>query len=283
MDLRMFWNIVLVLVLFFLLTSLWGFYTSIKPPKIISTVIPKDLGLVYEQVTFTTRDGLALSGWFVPNEHTRVKTVVLLHGYPADKGDILPALSFLHEKFNLFLFDFRYFGQSEGAYSTIGAKETVDLAAAIQYLKMRGIDEVGVWGFSMGGAVALMAAAEIPGIKVVVSESSYARLDLMAPELYRIPLIKYPLAKLTLLWAKLFLGINAREASPVESVKNLNTPILLIHSTNDEVISFKHAALLQEALKNNPKTEFWFQENLVHGQLDEKYQKRIEGFFQRNL
>ena len=34
--------------------------------------------------------------------------MILLHGYPADKGNILPVLAFLHADFNLLLFDFRY-------------------------------------------------------------------------------------------------------------------------------------------------------------------------------
>ena len=96
------------------------------------------------------------------------------------------------------LFDFRYLGQSEGRYSTAGVKETEDLRAAINFLKSRGVNEVGVWGFSMGGAVALATAVMVPEIKVIISESSYASLDLMALELYRIPLLEYPLAKLTL-------------------------------------------------------------------------------------
>lgn len=288
MQFKMLWYILSVLILFLLFTSLWGFYSSIRPTKIISGINPKDLGLDYEQVTFTTTDTIKITGWWIPAYAKAAagkpaKTIILLHGYPADKGNILPALSFLAEKYNLLLFDFRYLGQSGGSYSTAGAKETADLTAAIQYLKMRGIDEVGVWGFSVGGAVALMTAPQAPEIKAIVSESSYARLDLMAPELYRIPLLKYPLAKLTLFWTKLFLGINVREATSYESVKNLDIPILLIHSTNDEVIPFRHAELLQEALKNNPKAEFWFEENLIHGQFGEKYQKRIEDFFDKNL
>lgn len=115
------------------------------------------------------------------------KTIILLHGYPADKGDILPSLAFLNERYNLFLFDFRYLGQSEGLYSTAGAKETDDLASAIEYLKSRGVEEVGVWGFSMGGAVALMSIKKIPEIKAVVSEASYANLGLMARELLSPP------------------------------------------------------------------------------------------------
>lgn len=285
--------ILLAIATFLLFTFLWGFYISVRPPKIVSTITPKEMGLAYEQVAFATKDGLTLSGWFVPssakdsagksNENTKAKTIVLLHGYPADKGDILPALAFLHEKYNLFLFDFRYFGQSQGSYSTAGAKETADLAAAIQYLKTRGIDEVGVWGFSMGGAVALMTAPKAPEIKAIVAESSYASLDLMALELYRIPILKYPLAYLTSLGAKTFLGIDLKKVSPAESAKTLTIPILVVHSKNDEVIPFKNALFIQESLKNNPRADFWFQENLIHGQFDEPYQKKIEEFFLNNL
>lgn len=269
----------LLVITFLLATSLWGFYISVRPPKIISTITPKDLGLVYEEVVFETADGVELSGWFVPSKRSDAKTIVLLHGYPADKGDILPALAFLNDAYNLFLFDFRYFGQSKGGYSTAGAKEIEDLLAAIEYLKTRGINEVGVWGFSMGGAVALMTAPQSPEIKVIVSESSYARLDLMARELYRLPLLDHPLAELTRFWARLFLGVDIKKSSPMDAVKGLEIPILVVHSTNDETIPFGHALMLQDALKNNPWSEFWFSENLTHGQLGEAYQKRIMEFF----
>ncbi len=269
---------------FFLFTPLWGFYISIRPYKIISSITPKDIGLDYEEVAFVTDDNLTLRGWFIPHkERLPAKTIIFLHGYPADKGNILLAISFLSQKYNLFLFDFRYLGQSSGNYSTAGAKEKEDLRSAIGYLKLRGIKEVGVWGFSVGGAVALMAAPEAPEIKTIVSISSYAGLDLMALELYQIPFLKYPLAYLTGFWAKIFLGIDLRSISPRDHAKNLTIPILLIHSKNDGVIPFTHALMLQEALKNNPKAEFWFEEHLLHGQLGDEYQKRIGDFFEKNL
>lgn len=275
--------LVLSVILFFLLTSLWGFYISVKPPKIISSISPRDLGLDYEDVIIATEDGIELSAWFLPSQKEAAKTIILLHGYPADKGNILPALSFLAENYNLFLFDFRYLGQSRGKYSTAGAKEVGDLLAVIRYLKSRGISEIGIWGFSMGGAVALISAPNAPEIKAIVSESSYARLDLMAQELYRLPLLNYPLAWLTELWARLFLGINLRDISPADSAKNLSIPVLLIHSKNDEVIPFKNALLIQGSLKNNNRAEFWFEENLTHGQLGKKYEQKIEEFFENNL
>jgi len=274
---------VLIVFGFALVTSLWGFYISVRPPRILSSLTPKDLRLDYEKVLFKTSDGLTLKGWLIPSRKATKKTVILLHGYPADKGDILPALSFLHKDYNLFLFDFRYLGESEGSYSTAGANEVQDLLAAIRFLKAKGIQDVGVWGFSMGGAVALMGIKKAPEIKAVIAEASYASLALMAPELFRIPLLKYPLAWLLGLWVKIFLGIDIRDVSPAKAVQDTTIPILLMHSVGDDVIPFSHAQLLQKALEGNPRAEFWFRTRLSHGELGQEYQKRLGDFFRRHL
>ncbi len=274
----------LLIVFFFLFLSGWGFYISIRPPRILSDATPGHFRLDYEEVSFVTEDQITLRGWFIPNKQgATAKTIIALHGYPADKGNILPVVAFLSQKYNLLLFDFRYLGASGGRYSTIGADETRDLRSAVAFLKSRGIQEVGLWGFSMGAAVALMAAPKLPEVKAIVSESSYARLDLMAPALFQIPILKYPLAWLTGLWARVFLGINLKQVSPQDSVKSLNIPVLVSHSKTDQTIPFQHALLLQEALKDNPRAEFWFHEDLYHGQLAEDYQKRIGDFFAANL
>jgi uncharacterized protein len=274
---------VVIVVAILIIVSLWGFYSSIRPPKIVSSLTPRDLKMSYEDVAFTTADGLKLRGWFIPSTKETAKTLVLLHGYPADKGNILPALAFLHEDFNLLLFDFRYLGASEGSYSTAGAKEVEDLVAAVRFLKARGVKEIGVWGFSMGGAVALMAFPKAPEIKAVVSESSYASLEQMALQLMRIPGLNYAVAYLVGFWAKLFLGIDLRNVSPAEQVRDSTIPILLMHSSADAVIPFAHALLLREALTKNPRAEFWFHEEFAHGQLATDYRTRVRDFFRKHL
>ena len=157
------------------------------------------------------------------------------------------------------------------------------IITAINFLKARGLDEVGVYGFSVGGAVALMVAAQVPEIKAVVSESSYARLDLMTYQLYRIPVIKYVQGFLSGLWGKIFLGINLKEVSPMDAAKKLDIPVLLIHSKNDSVIPFSNALLLEQALQNNPKAEFWFKDELIHGERSLDYQQGLMDFFERSL
>ena len=276
-------RIFVVLFAVMLVISLWGFYISIRPPKIVSSITPRTYNMQYENVSFQTADGITLRGWHVPSANETNKTLILLHGYPADKGDILPALAFLQKDFNLLLFDFRYLGESEGSYSTAGAKEIEDLLAAIRFLKSRAITEVGVWGFSMGGAVALMAIERAPEIRAVVAESSYASLSEMALEFFKVRLINYPVAYFIGLWAKLFFGIQLRDVSPAEKIRDSEIPILITHSSADAVIPFSQAKSLQQALVNNPRAEFWFSEEFAHGQLHADYQKRLETFFRTNL
>lgn len=274
---------IIIISILLLCISLWGFYSAIRPFKITSSVTPENYGIAYENISFKTKDNLLIRGWFIKNAHPHAKTIILLHGYPADKGDILPATLFLHKTYNLLYFDFRYLGESEGFYSTIGKNETLDLLAAIQYLHTRHINEVGVWGFSLGGAVALMTAPYAPEIKAIVAESSYARLDWMAYDYYRIPLLKYLLGELTRFWAWVFLHYDIREVSPAFSAEKLSIPVLLIHSREDNVISFENALLLKNALSHNKNTETIFIDHGRHGEHFQNYDKVIQKFYDTNL
>jgi len=276
--------LILALMVLSLLLPLWGFYIAIRPPKIISDFEPGLFGLKYESVSFRTIDGLRLAGWFIPRIGGESdKTIIFLHGYPADKGDILPAMSFLAEDYNLFLFDFRYMGQSEGRISTLGDRERLDLLAAIEYLKTRELSEFGLWGFSMGAAVALMTASDVPEIKAVVADSSYAELSLMARELYRLPFLDVWFGRLTGLWARIFLGVNIRDISPAGLASELSVPTLIIHSKADEVIPFAQALIIKAELQDNPHVEFWFREIDPHGSLTGQYEEKIRWFFANNL
>lgn len=273
----------ILFILFIIIFSILGFYLAIRPFRIISAITPESFNLNYENITFRTEDNITLNGWFIQNNNPHAKTIILLHGYPADKGNVLPAMLFLHKKYNLFLFDFRYFGNSGGHYSTIGKTEVLDLLAAIQFLHSKGINEVGLWGFSMGGAVAIMTAPQAPEIKAIVAESSYADLNSMLYNYYRIPLLHYPLGWMTHLWARVFLGYDIGTISPTTAAKSLHIPILIIHSKQDDVIPFEHGLMLQKALSHNKKAKFLFIDKLTHGQMMQNHNQVILKFFEKNM
>lgn len=266
-----------------ILISLWGLYSAIRPVgKTTSLLTPHDFQVEFEAVTLKTSDNVTLDAWFIPNANPKAKAIIVLHGYPDNKASLLSSRLFLHKDYHLLFLDFRYLGKSGGNYSTIGGKEVFDLLAAVDFLTHRGINDIGIWGFSMGAAVALMSAEQAPQIKAIVAESSYANLEDMLRQYYPISLLNIPLIRLTQLWAQLFLGVDIQHVSPANAAARLEIPVLLIHSTLDKVVPFEQAQTLQHALEGNPLSTHLFIET-SHGELTAPIRQTINSFFKRNL
>ncbi len=276
-------KIIIYVVLFLIIFSLFTFYMSINPQKIITNLKPSDLGLEYEEVTFKSIDEIKLSGWFMPNNKTK-SAIIVMHGYPADKANLLGTAEFLAREFNVFLFDFRSFGKSEGKHTTVGFLEKNDLVGAIKYLEENyNITKIGLYGFSLGGAVALMTNHN--NVKAIVTDSAYAKLSHMVKHMYRIFFIfKYPLTYLTKLYGILFLKINVDDVNPVDNIKNIKVPILLIHAEKDSQIPINEAYLLHDA---NKKAQLWIIENADHGMTHSinpmQYEDKVIKFFKDNI
>ncbi len=280
------WYIVFFII-GFIAVSFWSFWLVIHPPKITIDSTPRDFQLPAEEITLLTQDGLKLNAWFIPStrasESSR-RAIILIHGYPAEKADMLNIAAKLYPDFALFLFDLRYFGKSEGYYTTLGIKERLDLRAALNFLEERGYKKVGVFGFSLGGATALLTAAQDSRIRAVGAYASFSDLRLLGREAYsNLFILKYPLVELMLIYARLFFEESLTKVSPVNAAKHLRVPIFLIHTKMDEQISFRHAELLREALKENPEAEFYFPEQGLHGELPYDFEARLKNFFQRHL
>lgn len=260
------------------LFALFSFYFAIRPFRINSDITPKKYNLNYEELSFTTQDGITLRGWWIPAAKKTDKAIILLHGYPADKGNIFPNMRFLQQEYNLLLFDFRYFGQSGGHYTTIGKDEVLDVLAAVQVLKEKQMRKIGVWGFSMGAAVALMSAAESRDINMVIADSGYARLDWMAEEHFKVPVVNRILATLMRAWGIILLQYDITHISPANALAKLTIPVLLISSDHDDLIAARHAKLLQEIAASKPNVKVITYQHLSHGEFASDYEKVIVDF-----
>ncbi len=276
--------------------SLWSVWSVTHPARIESGLTPKNFNLPFEEIMLTTKDDILISGWFLPSRQASPElkrgeqasipapvlekpALIILHGYPAEKGDMLSIASTLHLNFNILLIDFRYFGKSSGSSTTLGTKERLDLEVAVDFLESRGFKKVGVLGFSLGGAVAILQAAKDPRITAVVSYASFADLTLLGKDMYKyLPVIREALVPLMKFWAKLFWDADTT-LSPQKATQNIQTPILIIHTKPDEVIPFRHAKLLRDALKNNQRAEFYFPETGRHGELPFDFNERVRNFF----
>ena len=275
--------IILLIIAFIILFSFLTFVISIKPGKWPVEFTPESFSLEYENVTFETSDGLKLKGWFMPGNKSN-NTIIVMHGYPTNKADVLPFSMFLLKKFSVLLFDFRSFGESEGSYTTAGYKEVKDLQAAVEYLKSRkDVKNIGALGFSLGASVAIMAKNN--NIKAVVADSAYSNLNNMIEAMYRNFLVfKYPFVQLTRVYSKIFFGLDPKDINPANDIKNINKPVLIIHGEKDSQIPVNEAYILHNA---NKKAELWIVENADHGEIyalnKEEYEKRVLEFFEKHL
>ena len=274
------WAIILVGAV--LLSSFAGFVFAVRPPRIAVTLRPDDYRLQVERVVIPTEDGLRLAGWYLPRPGA--PAVILLHGYPAEKADLLPLASALAPQFALLLVDQRYFGSSEGHATTLGFRERGDLKRMVDFLESRGAPSVGVFGFSLGGAVAMLTAPEDSRIRAIVAYAPFSDLRVLGQELYGwMSVGRYPFVEGMLLWSRVLFGADITRPSPVEAAAHLEVPNLLVHSRQDEQISFRHAERLRTALANNPKAEFDFMDRGRHGEMPAGFEGKLRYFFRRAL
>lgn len=257
---------------------------------------PAGLGLDHEPVTFTSPDGLRLGGWYIPAAKGREAapprgTVILCHGHAGSLDSDLKYVPAFHQHgYNVLQFDFRAHGRSEGRYVSMGYYERLDLWGAVHYLQSRGVERMGVLGFSMGGAVAISTAAKCPDLVAVVSDGGFARIQ---PTLVRgveargLPAwLGSTLAPLILLITRWRLGCDLRAADPLKWIGQISPrPVMLIQGGRDVYVPQREAEALYAAA-GNPKA-LWIVPEAEHRRVDkarpQEYISRVLAFFDRWL
>jgi alpha-beta hydrolase superfamily lysophospholipase len=246
--------------------------------------------LSYEKVAFQSRDGLTLRGWFISAESPR-GTIVFCHGHAGSMDpDIKYAPAFHYGGYNVLMFDFRGHGRSEGQRVSMGYHERLDLLGAIDYLRSRGIDRLGVLGFSMGGAVAISTAPQSEAIRAVVSDGAFARLGSAIASGAR----ERGLSGWAAVWASplmiglasLRLGSWLPSADPIRWVDKIAPrALLIIHGGLDPYISLAEVQELY-AKAGEPK-ELWVVPEADHRRVDkqrpDEYRARLLAFFDQWL
>ena len=208
--------------------------------EVMST--PGDAGLVYEDVTFTASDGVKLHGWFVPGDGKRV--IIWFHGNAGNIGHRVENLVLMREQLrvSVFLFDYRGYGNSEGAPSEQGLY--LDAEAALEYTKTRtGLEaDEGIvyFGRSLGAAVAVELATRYPP-RALVLESPFTSIQGMARKVYPVVSKVVPLG----------LVVQSR-FDALAKIGQVRTPVMVLHGDQDDMIPIEMGRELFEAA-NEPK------------------------------
>lgn len=195
---------------------------------------PEDAGLAYETVHLQTEDGVVLHGWHVPAASPR-GTLLFFHGNAGNISHRLDSLAIFHRLgLDVFIFDYRGYGQSEGSPDEEGTHR--DALAAWQYLTgERRIDgrHIILFGRSLGAALAAWLATETrPG--GLILESAFISVPDLAADLYR----WLPARRLARL-----------KYATRDYLARVDCPVLVVHSPQDEIIPYRHGQALYAAAR----------------------------------
>jgi dipeptidyl aminopeptidase/acylaminoacyl peptidase len=243
---------------------------------------PADLGLPYEEITLTARDGVQVPGWYVPSQNGAI--IIAAPGFNGNRTHALFDFGFLaSEGYGLLVFDQRHCTDSS-IPQTLGYNEAQDMLGAVDYLRARAdVERIGAIGFSAGGVTTILAAAQEPAIEATVEVGGYYNLeaDILDPQ-YEHGLYDRFLRRLIVGAFKRQTGIHPRQFSPVDVVDEISPrPLLLIYGEYEAL----SGQLLYEAA-GEPK-ELWIVEGAGHGGYEAaapgEYQQRVSAFFDAHL
>ncbi len=211
-------------------------YSNFYFPDRMKYDSPERVGLAFEPVFFNSADGTLLSGWFIPalgvaNLLEAKGTVVHMHGNAQNMTTQWQFVQWVPERgYNVFVFDYRGYGQSHGKPEPKGVFE--DAVAALDYLRARTDIDAGklfVFGQSLGGMIAIASTgASQQGVRAVLAEAPFHSYSMLADD--RTPgegQLVDPAYCATTYVARL---------SPI--------PLLFIHGTNDKVVPYSHSEML---------------------------------------
>lgn len=227
-------------------------------------------GYKYEEVSFNSKDGTMLSGWFIPAIGKPLGTVIQFHGNAQNMTAHYLFVSFLPQSgYNLFVFDYRGYGKSLGKPSHEGVYQ--DSVAAIKYIKSRtDIDQnkILVVGQSLGGAnaIAVVGNNHFTGIRGMVIESTFYSYEGIAKDYLNDTLLSSANFATS--------SMVSNSYSPADVIDKISPiPIVFIHGTGDSVIPYKHSQMLFDKAKE-PKY-IWTIRGGDHVEAFSKYRTKI--------
>ena len=249
----------------------------------------------HEDVTFNSRDGIVLKGWWfeVPGAD---RAVVLVHGRGRNRvnSDFMEAgiakLLLVHG-YSVLLFDLRGHGESGGTRYTLGIEEPRDILAAIDLAASKANIErrrVAIIGESLGGGSALMTVKADPSIGPVVTDSAFADANTVVSE----SATKYTnlpawFTPGIVLMSRLFLGLDISQVTPSKVVAAYpERAFLFIQCTDDTTVPLHHGLDLKAASRN-PRTELWVVPGCEHVKAfathPDEWAQHVLNFLEREL
>lgn len=193
---------------------------------------PQHINLSYEDIFFKTKDNILLNGWFIICPKSRA-TLLFCHGNGGNISHRLEFIKMFHDLgLNVFIFDYRGYGQSQGKPNEKGTY--LDAQAAYDYLLSRNEvnqNKIIIYGESLGSAIAIDLVRQNIKAKALITFGGFTSIEDMARKLYP--------------YLPLWFTVSTKYDS-VSKIKDITIPKLIIHSSDDEIVPFEQGRRLFE-------------------------------------
>ncbi len=218
-----------------------GFVVAIhfgfKAPRVEETQEPSDFGMNFRQVSVPTAHGKTLYGWWLVPESEGAPNVVLLHGWGANAGIMLPLAAPLYRAgFNVLLVDARGHGRSPADGYSAMPKFAEDAGAAVDWLHKHSNGSVALMGHSVGAAAVLLEASRRDDITAVISIASFAHPEALMQRWLAKLRIPRPIARAVLRYIEWVIGYRFDAIAPVHTIRQVAAPVLLVHGDADRAV-----------------------------------------------
>jgi pimeloyl-ACP methyl ester carboxylesterase len=274
-----------------------GRMTDAKAIVRLQRLSPADLALRYEDVVFHVRDEqsgepLRIAGWWIPaSAPNATRTLLLIHGYADAKVGAIAWAPLLHSLgWNLLAIDLRAHGESGGTMSTAGYFERHDVSQVINQLRAvrpRETGTLGLFGVSLGAAVAVAVAAMRDDVAGIILESPFAdyrRAVAAHGEMRGLP--GGWMRELAIHLSEIQSGADFRAVRPQDLLEKVVCPVMVIHAGLDQFIPPSDAQAMAAALgaRGNQRDVLWSIPQAGHvlglPSAADEYRARVGAFLQ---
>jgi len=215
-----------------------------------------------EVVRFNSGDGTKLWGWYFPAQKKAKGLIVQFHGNAENLTSHFLFLAWLtYEGYDLFIFDYRGYGQSEGKPSQEGTyldgKAALDWAWQKWKRKKSGRHLI-AYGQSLGGVIATRSLCDFEHAEdftLLVQDSTFANYKRVAKGLLTQRWWTWPLSWLP--WI-----VVSNEFGTSECLEKNKRPLLVIHDKRDRKVRYENGEEVFETA--TAKKDFWKLDQGLH-------------------
>jgi putative redox protein len=216
-----------------------------------------------ERVEFPGRRGNLLVGDLHRVSDSPAPALVLCHGMESTRGgtkQIAIVERFVPQGWTVLRFDFSYVGESEGRFEDMTISGEVDDAlGALDFLGEFSPTTSVLVGSSLGGAVALLAAAQAPGkVDGVATIAAVADAAIFTESLSADDMARWKREGRRRWrdgWMRSTFLEDLKQIDVLAAVRKIGKPLLVMHGDADDVVPFQHAERIAAAAAGDVRLE----------------------------